>query len=82
MKSSRIIMTRLTWLSSKVLGSASVLFLLSPKDHPGNDHPERGAVKGWVIIALISAVGLAVLLVIAGPPLAALFNSFIARTGR
>jgi hypothetical protein len=81
-KSSRIIMTLLTWLPSKVLGPSAVLFLLSEKDYAGDDHPERGGVRGWVIIALISAVGIALLLMIAGPLLAALFNSLIARTSR
>ncbi|MDR7083620.1 hypothetical protein J2X01_002915 [Arthrobacter ginsengisoli] len=48
----------------------------------GDDHPERGGVRGWVIITLISAVVIAGLLAIAGPPMAALFSMVVERAGR
>lgn len=80
-KSSRIIITLLAWASSVVPGPPAVLPVSPQKDLSGDDHPERGGVKGWVIIALLSAVVLAVLLALAGPPLAALFTLVVERAG-
>jgi hypothetical protein len=51
------------------------------KDHSGDDCPERGDAKTWVIIALLSAALIAILLAVGGPTLALLWNQVAARFG-
>lgn len=46
-----------------------------------NHHPDRGDVKAWMIITLLSAVLFGVLLAISGPPLAALLNQVLEKAG-
>lgn len=82
MKSSKIRMILLALPFNKVPGPFVVLSVRSEKNRSGDDHPERGNVRGWVIFAVLSAFVIAVLLAIAGPPLAALFTQVVERLGR
>lgn len=59
-----------------------LLFLaLAAARRPGQDHPERGDVPGWVMITLMSAVLVAALLALAGPALEAMFNQAMDKVG-
>ena len=78
-KSNRIILNLFAWAFGMVPGPSAAL--RTQKNLPGEDHPERGGVRGWVIIGLLSAIAIAGLLTIAGPPLSALFNQFMQRAG-
>ncbi|MHA7168107.1 hypothetical protein ACX801_08085 [Arthrobacter bambusae] len=49
---------------------------------PGDDHPERGDVPGWVMITLMSAALVAGLLALAGPALEGLFNQAMSKVGK
>lgn len=49
---------------------------------PGDNHPERGDVPGWVMITLMSAALVAGLLALAGPALEALFNQAMSKVGK
>ncbi|XAS64784.1 hypothetical protein ACOM2C_16705 [Pseudarthrobacter sp. So.54] len=79
MKSRKITQTLLALAFSRVSGQPDVLSLRRQKNPSGDDHPERGNAKGWVIFVLLSVVGIAVLLALAGPPLMALFTQLMER---
>ncbi|MEC5191766.1 MULTISPECIES: hypothetical protein [unclassified Arthrobacter] len=79
MKSSKITRTLLALAFSRMPRRPVVLSLRRQKNFSGDDHRERGNAKGWVIFVLLSVVGIAVLLVIAGPPLMALFTQLMER---
>lgn len=49
---------------------------------PGDNHPERGDVPGWVMITLMSAALVAGLLALAGPALEGLFNQAMSKVGK
>lgn len=49
---------------------------------PGDGHPERGDVPGWVMITLMSAALVAGLLALAGPALEGLFNQAMSKVGK
>ena len=80
-KSSRIRMTLLALAFSKLPRPSATQPLRSQKNLSGDDHPERGDVKMWVIITLVSAVLIAVLLAISGPALAALLSQVLEKFG-
>ena len=80
-KSNRIIMTLLALAFSKSPGPAAGRRLRARRKLSGDNHPERGNVKTWVIVALLSAALIAVLLAISGPVLVALFSEVLDRFG-
>ena len=79
MKGIRIIMTLLALAFGKMPCPSAAPPLRSQKDISGDDYPERGQAKAWVIIALLSAALIAVLLAIAGPSLALLWSQVLER---
>ena len=68
MKSIRFIMTLLALTFGWLLRPSAAPPLRSRKNLSGDDYPERGEAKTWVIVALLSAAFIAVLLAISGPP--------------
>lgn len=80
MRSIKIIKTLLALAFSKSPGPAAER-LPARRKLAGDDHPERGNVKTWVIVALLSAVLFAVLLAISGPVLVALLTEVLDRFG-
>jgi hypothetical protein len=77
----RIIMTLLALAFGKLPRPPAAPPLRSPKNLSGDDYPERGEAKTWVIIALVSAALIAVLLAISGPTLALLWSQVLERFG-
>lgn len=78
MKGIRIIVTLLVLALPRPSAASP---LRSLRTHSGDDYPERGEAKTWVIIALISAALIAVLLAIPGPTLAMLWSQVLERFG-
>lgn len=81
MKGIRIIVTLLVLAFCKLPRPSAASPLRSLRTHSGDDYPERGEAKTWVIIALISAALIAVLLAISGPTLAMLWSQVLERFG-
>lgn len=80
-KSNGIIMTLLALAFSKSPGPAAGRRLSARRKLYGDDPAERGNVKTWVIVALLSAALIAVLLAISGPVLVALLSEVMDRFG-
>lgn len=81
MKSIRITMTLLALAFGKVPRPSAASPWRSQKNLSGDDYPERGEAKTWVIIALVSAALIAVLLAVSGPTLALLWSQVLDRFG-
>lgn len=80
-KGIRIIVTLLVLAFCKLPRPSAAAPLPPPKKLAGEELPERGEAKTWVIIALLSAALIAVLLAVAGPTLALLWSQVVDRFG-
>lgn len=74
-------MTLLALAFSRLPRPSATRRLRSQMNLSGDGHPERGGVKVWVIITVVSAAVIAVLLAISGPTLALLWSQVLERFG-
>lgn len=81
MKGIKITVTLLVLAFCKLPRPSAASPLRPEVNHSGDGYPERGETKTWLIIAMLSAVLIAILLALSGPTLALLWNQLVARFG-
>ncbi|HET9347680.1 MAG TPA: hypothetical protein VFO13_00935 [Arthrobacter sp.] len=81
MKGIRLIVTLLALAFGKLPRPSAASPSRSLTNASGDDYPEHGEAKTWVIIALVSAALIAVLLAVSGPTLALLWSQVLERFG-